>query len=251
MIRSAASSAAIRPSSAGGSPTATLRSARSPTPCSPASRARRCSAPWRSAFCDTLSTPAPLPTWPGPSRAWAKTRRRPSRLLSSAPSASASALSSPSVTAHTNVPRICPPLVVLRAGSRRVRSRAIGRWPDFRARRASSRKWGQRPMAVTAQLTDDRGDLAQRARGAHVTVPTNPAETLPMSAEGYEYLCRELDTLRDLGRRELGARLRDARGHGDLADNPMLQDLLEEQAQLERRIAILDAQLAAAEIITP
>jgi len=106
-------------------------------------------------------------------------------------------------------------------------------------------------MAVTAQLTDDRGDLAQRARGAHVTVPTNPAETLPMSAEGYEYLCRELDTLRDLGRRELGARLRDARGHGDLADNPMLQDLLEEQAQLERRIAILDAQLAAAEIITP
>ena len=84
-----------------------------------------------------------------------------------------------------------------------------------------------------------------------MTVPTNPAETLPMSAEGYEYLCRELDTLRDLGRRELGERLRDARGHGDLADNPMLQDLLEEQAQLERRIAILDAQLAAAEIITP
>ena len=31
----------------------------------------------------------------------------------------------------------------------------------------------------------------------------------------------------------------------------MLQDLLEEQAQLERRIALLEAQLAAAEIVSP
>jgi transcription elongation factor GreA len=45
--------------------------------------------------------------------------------------------------------------------------------------------------------------------------------------------------------------LREARQDGDLADNPVLQDLLEEQALLERRIAFLEAQLAAAEIVAP
>ena len=84
-----------------------------------------------------------------------------------------------------------------------------------------------------------------------MNAPMNSDETLPMSAEGYEHLCRELDTMREIGRRELGERMRDARGDGDLADNPTLQDLLEEQVQLERRIALLDAQLAAAEIVTP
>ena len=53
-------------------------------------------------------------------------------------------------------------------------------------------------------------------------------------------------------RRELSAeRLREARQDGDLSDNPALQDLLEEQAQLERRIALLQGQLAAAEIVSP
>ena len=84
-----------------------------------------------------------------------------------------------------------------------------------------------------------------------VNAPMNPDETLPMTAEGYGHLCRELATLREIGRRELGERMRDARGDGDLTDNPTLQDLLEEQVQLERRIALLDAQLAAAEIVTP
>ena len=84
-----------------------------------------------------------------------------------------------------------------------------------------------------------------------MNLPMNADETVPMSAEGYEHLCRELDTLREIGRRELGERMRDARGDGDLADNPTLQDLLEEQVQLARRIALLDAQLAAAEIVTP
>ena len=80
---------------------------------------------------------------------------------------------------------------------------------------------------------------------------TNAVETLPISAEGHEQRCRELDALRNDARRELSERLREVRQDGDLSDNPALQDLLEEQAQLERRIALLQAQLAAAAIVTP
>jgi transcription elongation factor GreA len=106
-------------------------------------------------------------------------------------------------------------------------------------------------MAASAPRKDHRRHLAQRARGANVSVPADVDGTLLISAEGYEQRCRELDALRKEARRELSERVREARHDGDLADNPALQDVLEEQALLERRIALLDAQLAAAEIVEP
>jgi transcription elongation factor GreA len=72
-----------------------------------------------------------------------------------------------------------------------------------------------------------------------------------MSAEGYAQRSRELDVLRTAGRRELSEQLREARWDGDDADNPILQDLLEEQVQLERRIALLEAWLTVAEVVEP
>jgi transcription elongation GreA/GreB family factor len=80
---------------------------------------------------------------------------------------------------------------------------------------------------------------------SNVSTPTNEP-ILPISAEGYEQRSRRLDVLRGEARHELPEQLREARQDGGLADNPTLQDLLEEQAQLERRIAVLEAQLAAA-----
>lgn len=84
-----------------------------------------------------------------------------------------------------------------------------------------------------------------------MSVLTDVDETPLISAEGYEQRCRELDALRTEARHELGERLREARQDGDLADNPALQGVFDEQAQLERRIALLEAQLAAAEIVAP
>jgi transcription elongation factor GreA len=75
--------------------------------------------------------------------------------------------------------------------------------------------------------------------------------TVLISADGYERLCRDLELLRTDARRALAEGMRDARQDGDLADNPALHDLLEEQQQLERRIVALEAQLAAAEIAAP
>jgi transcription elongation factor GreA len=74
---------------------------------------------------------------------------------------------------------------------------------------------------------------------------------LLVTADGYERLRSELETLTTDGRRQMSERLREAREDGDLADNPPLYDVLVEQAQLERRIAALEARLAAAQIVAP
>jgi transcription elongation factor GreA len=74
---------------------------------------------------------------------------------------------------------------------------------------------------------------------------------LLITATGYEDLRAELERLRGVIAPELSERLRDARQDGHLADNPPLFDLLEEQAQLDQRIAVLEGQLAAAQIAAP
>jgi transcription elongation factor GreA len=79
----------------------------------------------------------------------------------------------------------------------------------------------------------------------------DPADELLVTAEGYERLCSELEILRTERRPAMSERLREARADGDLEDNPALFDVLEEQAQLERRIAALEARLAAARIAEP
>lgn len=75
-------------------------------------------------------------------------------------------------------------------------------------------------------------------------------EDLLVTAVGYDQLCAELEALRTVRRREMAERLREVREDGD-PDNPLLFDLLEEQAQLEWRIAVLEAQAAAARIVAP
>ncbi len=84
-----------------------------------------------------------------------------------------------------------------------------------------------------------------------MSVPTTGDERVLITAEGYEHRCRELERLRTDGRRRLTELLREARSDGGTDDNPALVELLEEQALLEQRIAALEAQLAAAEIVPP
>jgi transcription elongation factor GreA len=74
---------------------------------------------------------------------------------------------------------------------------------------------------------------------------------LLITATGYEDLRAELETLRGGIAPGLSERLREARQDGHLADNPPLFDLLQEQAQLDERIARLEARLAAARIAAP
>jgi transcription elongation factor GreA len=80
---------------------------------------------------------------------------------------------------------------------------------------------------------------------------TDTDETVLVTAGGYAQRCAELEGLRTEARSDLAERLREARRDGDLDDNPALYDLFEEQAQLERRIALLEAQLPVAEVVAP
>lgn len=77
-----------------------------------------------------------------------------------------------------------------------------------------------------------------------------PPDDVLVTAAGYEQLCSELDHLRTVRRAEMSQHLREAREESD-PDNPALYDLLEGQAQLEQRIALLEAQLAAARVVEP
>jgi transcription elongation factor GreA len=77
------------------------------------------------------------------------------------------------------------------------------------------------------------------------------ADALLVTAEGYDRLRSELESLRSEGRRAMSERVREARADGPIEDNPMLFELLEEQALLERRIATLEAQLGSARVAEP
>jgi transcription elongation factor GreA len=75
-------------------------------------------------------------------------------------------------------------------------------------------------------------------------------EDVLITAHGYAQLSAELETLRTERRREITEHLRAVHDDGD-PDNPALFELFEEQAQLETRISMLEAQLAAARIVGP
>ena len=80
---------------------------------------------------------------------------------------------------------------------------------------------------------------------------TSAVDDLTITAEGYELLRSELETLRTDGRREMSERLRETRADAPPDDNPALFEAFQEQAQLERRIALLEDRLLGARIAEP
>jgi transcription elongation factor GreA len=79
----------------------------------------------------------------------------------------------------------------------------------------------------------------------------NDEDRVLMTAEGLERLRRRVERLKTDERRRLRELLREARADGALEDNPTLADLLHEQAELEDRVAMLEVQLALAEVAPP
>ena len=80
---------------------------------------------------------------------------------------------------------------------------------------------------------------------------TSVVDDLTITAEGYELLRSELETLRTDGRREMSERLRETRADAPPDVNPALFEAFQEQAQLERRIALLETHLWGARIAEP
>jgi transcription elongation factor GreA len=106
-------------------------------------------------------------------------------------------------------------------------------------------------MVATCQIAKDRTRdgprLAVFEKGAKVEMLD---DTLLVTAGGYKQLEQELVELTTDGRQRMSERMREARLDGDIADNPALLELLEEQLQLEMRIAALSERLTSAQVAT-
>lgn len=70
-----------------------------------------------------------------------------------------------------------------------------------------------------------------------------------LSPEGLAKLQEELDYLRNVKRKEVAERLKEARSHGDLSENSEYDDARNEQAFVEGRIATLENTLRNAVVI--
>ena len=75
-------------------------------------------------------------------------------------------------------------------------------------------------------------------------------EKLPMLAEGYEWLIRELKVLRE-ERPKIVEAIEEARAHGDLSENAEYHAAKERQGQVEATIGDLEDRIARAQIIDP
>jgi transcription elongation factor GreA len=75
-----------------------------------------------------------------------------------------------------------------------------------------------------------------------------PREVI-LTPEGLEKLQEELDLLSGEKRREVAARIKEAREFGDISENSEYDDAKNEQAMLESRIAQLEEKLRAAQVI--
>lgn len=74
-------------------------------------------------------------------------------------------------------------------------------------------------------------------------------KTVVLSLEGLRKLQEELDYLRNVKRREVAERLKEARSHGDLSENSEYDDARNQQAFVEGRIATLENTLRNATVI--
>src|SRR5207237_4235888 len=70
-----------------------------------------------------------------------------------------------------------------------------------------------------------------------------------ITPEGLANLKAELDTLSTIRRREVAARIKEAREFGDISENAEYDDAKNEQAMLEARIASLEEKPRSASVI--
>jgi transcription elongation factor GreA len=70
-----------------------------------------------------------------------------------------------------------------------------------------------------------------------------------LSQEGYDRLTDELRDLKTRGRRDIAAKIDEARSHGDLSENAEYEAAKEEQAYMEKRISELEQSLSNARVL--
>jgi transcription elongation factor GreA len=74
-------------------------------------------------------------------------------------------------------------------------------------------------------------------------------DKVPMTAEGYQALDEELKRLKTQQRPAVIASISEARSHGDLSENAEYHAAKERQGWIEGRIAVIEDQIARAQVI--
>ena len=70
-----------------------------------------------------------------------------------------------------------------------------------------------------------------------------------LTSEGLEKLEKELQHLKVVRRKDVAAKIKEARGQGDLSENAEYDAAKDEQAEIENRIALIEKILRNAEVI--
>jgi transcription elongation factor GreA len=105
------------------------------------------------------------------------------------------------------------------------------------------------PRAMTISddiLTDDLGDTSSSGSG---TYTDDGSEETLVTKEGLKKLKEELEHLKNVRRREVAQRLKEAIGYGDLSENSEYEEAKNEQAFVEGRIIELERKIKNARII--
>lgn len=76
-----------------------------------------------------------------------------------------------------------------------------------------------------------------------------PTTEVILTEDGRKQLSEELDKLKNVKRREVAARLKNAISYGDLSENSEYDDAKNEQARVEHRIDQIETMLAKASVI--
>jgi transcription elongation factor GreA len=76
-------------------------------------------------------------------------------------------------------------------------------------------------------------------------------DKMPMLAEGYERLQKEVRHLKTVERPSIIDAIEEARGHGDLSENAEYHAAKERQGQVEAQIADIEDRLSRAQVIDP
>ncbi len=71
----------------------------------------------------------------------------------------------------------------------------------------------------------------------------------PVTPKGYELLLADLKRHKEILRPQVVKDIEEARAHGDISENSEYEDAKERQAHIEGRVAWLEGQVAAADII--
>ncbi len=113
---------------------------------------------------------------------------------------------------------------------------------------AESRCYHARPRSLSERIPLVRQVRAFSFSGPHPKDDDMQKDVI-LTPEGLEKLKQEIETLSTDKRREVAARIKEAREFGDISENSEYDDAKNEQAMLEARIASLEDKLRSASVI--